>query len=141
MLDLVPKSTVKVNDVSVGQVTDVALDGQHAVGHAAGSRSDTELPDNAIAEHPPDQPARREVRRRSRPPPTGPATNPLGDGDVIPLDRTGRNPEVEEVLGALSLLLNGGGVAQLKTIADGAEPGPRGPRRRGPRRCSTRSAR
>ena len=36
---------------------------------------------------------------------------------MIPLDRTGRNPEVEEVLGALSLLLNGGGVAQLKTIA------------------------
>ena len=41
----------------------------------------------------------------------------LGDGDDIPLDRTGRNPEVEEVLGALSLVLNGGGVAQLKTIA------------------------
>jgi phospholipid/cholesterol/gamma-HCH transport system substrate-binding protein len=36
---------------------------------------------------------------------------------VIPLDRSGRNPEVEEVLGAMSLLLNGGGVAQLKTIA------------------------
>ena len=35
---------------------------------------------------------------------------------MIPLDRSGRNPEVEEVLGALSLLLNGGGVAQLKTI-------------------------
>jgi phospholipid/cholesterol/gamma-HCH transport system substrate-binding protein len=41
----------------------------------------------------------------------------LGDGDVIPIERTGRNPEVEEVLGALSLILNGGGVAQLKTIA------------------------
>ena len=36
---------------------------------------------------------------------------------MIPLERTGRNPEVEEVLGALSLLLNGGGVAQLRTIA------------------------
>ena len=36
---------------------------------------------------------------------------------MIPLARSGRNPEVEEVLGALSLLLNGGGVAQLKTIA------------------------
>ena len=36
---------------------------------------------------------------------------------MIPLDRTGRNPEVEEVLGAMSLLLNGGGVAQLKTIS------------------------
>ena len=44
------------------------------------------------------------------------ASNPLASGDEIPLERTGRNPEVEEVLGALSLLLNGGGVAQLKTI-------------------------
>jgi phospholipid/cholesterol/gamma-HCH transport system substrate-binding protein len=41
----------------------------------------------------------------------------LADGATITLDRTGRNPEVEEVLGALSLVLNGGGVAQLKTIA------------------------
>ncbi len=40
----------------------------------------------------------------------------LGQGDRIPLSRTSRNPEVEEVLGAMSLLLNGGGVAQLKTI-------------------------
>jgi phospholipid/cholesterol/gamma-HCH transport system substrate-binding protein len=40
----------------------------------------------------------------------------LGQGDRIPLTRTSRNPEVEEVLGAMSLLLNGGGVAQLKTI-------------------------
>jgi phospholipid/cholesterol/gamma-HCH transport system substrate-binding protein len=40
----------------------------------------------------------------------------LGDGDRIPLSRSGRNPEIEEVLSALSALLNGGGVAQLKTI-------------------------
>jgi phospholipid/cholesterol/gamma-HCH transport system substrate-binding protein len=33
------------------------------------------------------------------------------------VSQTGRNPEVEEVLGALSALLNGGGVAQIKTIA------------------------
>ena len=36
---------------------------------------------------------------------------------MITLAQTGRNPEVEEVLGALSLLLNGGGVGQLKTIS------------------------
>ena len=42
----------------------------------------------------------------------------LGDGAVIPIDRTNRNPEIEEVLGALSLLLNGGGIAQLSTIVD-----------------------
>jgi phospholipid/cholesterol/gamma-HCH transport system substrate-binding protein len=32
------------------------------------------------------------------------------------MDRTGRNPEVEEVLGALSFLLSGGGIGQLQTI-------------------------
>jgi virulence factor Mce-like protein len=37
---------------------------------------------------------------------------------VIPLGRSSRNPEVEEVLGALSLLLNGGGVGQLKVISE-----------------------
>lgn len=115
VLDLVPKSTVKVNDVSVGQITDVSLDGRHAV-VTMEIPSDTDLPDNAIAE----------IRQTSllgekfvslSSPPSGASSNPLGDGDVIPLDRTGRNPEVEEVLGALSLLLNGGGVAQLKTIS------------------------
>ena len=114
VLDLVPKSTVKVNDVSVGQVTDVELDGYHAM-VTMQIRNDVDLPDNAIAE----------IRQTSllgekfvslSPPTSDASSNRLGDGDTIPLSRTGRNPEVEEVLGALSLLLNGGGVAQLKTI-------------------------
>ena len=41
---------------------------------------------------------------------------PLEDGALIPLERTNRNVEVEELLGALSLVLNGGGLAQLQTI-------------------------
>ena len=49
VLDLVPKSTVKVNDVSVGQVTDVSLDGWTAE-VTLEMRNDIELPDNAIAE-------------------------------------------------------------------------------------------
>ena len=116
VLDLVPKSTVKVNDVSVGQVTDVELDGQHAV-VTLELRNDVELPENAIAE----------IRQTSLLGEKFVSLSAAGGrrarrassetGDVIPLDRTGRNPEVEEVLGALSLLLNGGGVAQLKTIA------------------------
>ena len=40
----------------------------------------------------------------------------LEDGALIPLERTNRNVEVEELLGALSLVLNGGGLAQLQTI-------------------------
>ena len=51
----------------------------------------------------------------SAPAGTAPAGR-LADGDRIPLSRSGRNPEIEEVLSALSALLNGGGVAQLKTI-------------------------
>jgi len=115
VLDLVPKSTVKVNDVSVGEITDVDL----VDGHARVTmklRNDVDLPENTIAE----------IRQTSllgekfvslSAPTDEPATGELGDGDTIGLDDTGRNPEVEEVLGALSLVLNGGGVAQLKTIA------------------------
>lgn len=44
------------------------------------------------------------------------STGTLADGAVIPVSRTNRNPEVEEVFGALSMLLNGGGIAQLRTI-------------------------
>lgn len=115
VLDLVPKSTVKVNDVSVGEVTDVELDGQHAV-VTMQVRNDVVLPANAVAD----------LRQTSllgekfvslAPPTTEAPEGTLADGAEIPLERTGRNPEVEEVLGALSLLLNGGGVAQMKTIA------------------------
>ena len=114
VLDLVPKSTVKVNDVSVGNVKKIELDGYTAE-VTLELRNDTKLPDNAIAE----------IRQTSllgekfvslSAPEAGASDKLLGDGDVIPLDHTGRNPEVEEVLGALSLILNGGGVAQLKTI-------------------------
>jgi phospholipid/cholesterol/gamma-HCH transport system substrate-binding protein len=115
VLDLVPQSNVKVNDVNVGKVSDVELDGYTATVTLELAK-DTELPDNAIAE----------IRQTSllgekfvslSPPAEGASAEPLGSGDVIPLERSGRNPEVEEVLGALSLVLNGGGVAQLKTIA------------------------
>ncbi len=114
VLDLVPKSTVKVNDVSVGQVTDIELKGYTADVTLA-LRNDTDLPDNAEATI--RQTSLLGEKFVSLAPPAQGSTGTLGDGDVIGLDHTGRNPEVEEVLGALSLLLNGGGVAQLKTIA------------------------
>ena len=78
MLDLVPKSSVKVSDVTVGQVTDVDLDGYHAV-VTIELRNDTGLPDNAVAT----------IRQTSllgekfvslAPPETGASDEPLGDG-------------------------------------------------------------
>ena len=115
VLDLVPKSTVKVNDVSVGQITDVSLDGHHAVVTMEIPRN-TDLPENTVAEIRQTSLLGEKFVSLSAPTDQAP-TGTLGDGDVIPIDHTGRNPEVEEVLGALSLLLNGGGVAQMKTIA------------------------
>jgi phospholipid/cholesterol/gamma-HCH transport system substrate-binding protein len=114
VLDLVPQSSVKVNDVSVGKVTEVRRTGYTAE-VTIEIRNDVDLPDNAVAE----------IRQTSllgekfvslREPDAGARDERLGDGDTIDLENTGRNPEVEEVFGALSLLLNGGGVAQLKTI-------------------------
>ena len=48
VLDLVPDSTVKVDDVTVGKITDVRLQGYHAL-VTMQLRNDTELPDNAVA--------------------------------------------------------------------------------------------
>jgi len=114
VLDLVPQSTVKVNDVTVGKVTNVELDGYQAEVELT-LRNDVELPDNTLAEI--RQTSLLGEKFVSLRAPENPSPNLLADGDVIGIERTNRNPEVEEVLGAMSLLLNGGGVAQLKTIA------------------------
>ena len=45
VLDLVPQSTVKVNDVSVGKVTDIRLDGFVA---ARASPEDIRIPDTMV---------------------------------------------------------------------------------------------
>jgi phospholipid/cholesterol/gamma-HCH transport system substrate-binding protein len=113
VLDLVPQSAVKVDDVSVGRVEDVELDGYAAKVTLLLNRS-VKLPGNAIAEI--RQTSLLGEKFVSLSPPPNPSSDTLGDGDTIGLDRSGRNTEVEEVLGALSLILNGGGVGQLKTI-------------------------
>ena len=63
VLDLVPQSAVKVDDVTVGKVEDISLEGYTAE-VTVELPQDVELPDNARRQDPADQPARREVRRR-----------------------------------------------------------------------------
>ena len=115
-LNVVPRTEVFANDVPVGQVTDVQRVGWHARVKFL-VRKDIELPENVDID----------VRQTSLlgekylalvEPPAGTASSKrLSDGDKIPLSRTSRNPEIEEVLGALSMLLSGGGIGQLKTIS------------------------
>ncbi len=113
VLDLVPQSTVKLDDVNVGKVTAVDLDG-YVAEVTMSVRRDVELPGNVAAQI--RQTSLLGEKFVSLERPSDPAAEALGDGDVIGLDRTGRNPEVEEVFSALALLLNGGGVGQLRSI-------------------------
>jgi phospholipid/cholesterol/gamma-HCH transport system substrate-binding protein len=114
VLDLVPQSTVKVDDVTVGKVTAINLKGYTADVTVKLPKT-VDLPDNARAEIRQTSLLGEKFVSLSKPEdPTG----KLGNGDVIGLENSGRNPEIEEVFSALALLLNGGGVAQLKTISE-----------------------
>lgn len=57
--------------------------------------------------------ARIETRSKSKAVAAKPA---LGDGDVIRVEQTGTYPATEQVLGAVALLLNNGGLSQIQTI-------------------------
>ncbi|WP_328304958.1 MCE family protein [Actinomycetospora sp. NBC_00405] len=117
VVDLVPNNSVRVNDVPVGVVREISLapDGWTAqvVVEVNGA---VVLPANSTAR----------LRQTSllgekfvelMPSPTDPPQGRLAAGTVIPADRTDVGAQVEEVLGALSLLLNGGGVEKVQTIA------------------------
>jgi phospholipid/cholesterol/gamma-HCH transport system substrate-binding protein len=115
VVDLVPQSLVKVDDVPVGTVSDIAVGPDWTAQVTVLVNGDVALP--------PDVHAR--VRTTSLLgekfvellAPKDAASGRIVDGATIPLLRTSRAAEVEEVLGSLSLLLNGGGVAQIRTIA------------------------
>ncbi|MBW3640449.1 MAG: MCE family protein [Actinobacteria bacterium] len=114
VLDLVQQSAVKVDDVTVGSVQSLDVDGFTARVVVSLNR-EVVLPANT----------RASLRQTSLlgekfvsfdPPPPADATGRLRDGDIIGLARTTRSAEIEEVLSALSLVLNGGSLEQLQVI-------------------------
>jgi phospholipid/cholesterol/gamma-HCH transport system substrate-binding protein len=122
VLDLVPQAGVKVNDVAVGKVEkiDIASDGWTAEVTVA-VNGDVVLPGNSVARLRQSALLGEKFVELAKPAQNGQTQGKdegrLQNNSVIPVERTNRNPEVEEVFGALSLLLNGGGVAQLQDIA------------------------
>ncbi|TCK20309.1 MCE family protein [Pseudonocardia endophytica] len=116
VVDLVPQSLVRVGDVPVGTVESIGVEPKswNAMVTVLVNR-DVSLPSNATAK----------VRTTSLlgekfvelDAPDKPAPGSLAQTGKIGLQDSGRAAEVEEVLGALSMLLNGGGVAQIKTIS------------------------
>jgi phospholipid/cholesterol/gamma-HCH transport system substrate-binding protein len=114
--DLVPQSAVMVNNVAVGRVTRIFLPPRSWTANVTMLvNSSVHLPANSIAQLQQASLLGEQFIALSAPPgvpPVGRITN----GAVIPVSRTTANATVEEVLGALSLLLNGGGISQLHTI-------------------------
>jgi phospholipid/cholesterol/gamma-HCH transport system substrate-binding protein len=113
VLDLVPQSAVKVNDVTVGKVDSISLDGWLAKVKLT-VNGDVSLPENSLAQLQQTSLLGEKFVQLERP--TSGASGTLENGDNIPLSHTGRNTEVEEVLGALSLVVNGGGLSQIGSI-------------------------
>lgn len=114
VLDLVPQSAVKVDDVTVGSVASIDLNGFTAR-VVVRLKKEVVLPGNARASLRQTSLLGEKFVSLDRPT-QEPATGQLRDGDTIGLDRTTRNAEIEEVLGALSLVLNGGSLEQIQVI-------------------------
>jgi phospholipid/cholesterol/gamma-HCH transport system substrate-binding protein len=126
VLDLVPQSAVKVNDVPVGKVDAISLS-ECPVPSAPGGkgwcakvrlsvRGTVDLPANARAEIQQTSLLGEKYVQLIQPP--GPElASRLRSGSQIQIERTNSAPEAEDVLGALSLLLNHGGLEQIQSIA------------------------
>jgi phospholipid/cholesterol/gamma-HCH transport system substrate-binding protein len=114
--DLVPQSAVMVNNVAVGRVTRIYLPPKSWIAHVQMIvNGSVRLPGNAIAQVAQTSLLGEQYIALSAAPGLPPVGR-LSDHAVIPLARTTSNATVEQVLGALSLLLNGGGISQLHVI-------------------------
>jgi phospholipid/cholesterol/gamma-HCH transport system substrate-binding protein len=119
-LDLVPQSSVKVDQVVVGRVRRITLsdDGRSAEVELV-VRRDVALPEGTVARIQQTSLLGEKYVALVRPPHAAGAAGParLTDGAHLGPDHTDAAAEVEEVLGALSLVLNGGGIGQFQEIS------------------------
>ncbi|NKR43906.1 MCE family protein [Rhodococcus hoagii] len=107
-------SPVRVNDVTVGAVTGIEVQDWHAL-VTVSLNKDVQLPANATAKI--GQTSLLGSQHLELAPPVGLAPQgTLKDGDVIPLERAGAYPTTEQTLSSLSVVLNGGGLAQINDI-------------------------
>jgi phospholipid/cholesterol/gamma-HCH transport system substrate-binding protein len=126
VLDLVPQSAVKVNDVAEGKVTSISLtrckDATGASHWCAKVKMSVngkvDLPSNSHAEVQQTSLLGEKYVQLIAPSLAQASSHKLGNGSQIPFVDTQSAPEVEQVLGALSLLLNNGGLTQIQNIAD-----------------------
>jgi len=111
--NLVPNSTVQLDNVVIGTVASIDTVDWEAVVELRLLRA-TPVPDDAVFSIGQKTLLGAQYvdvvvpRKRSE------AT--LADGDVVPVEQTGTYPATEQVLGAVALLLNNGGLSQISTL-------------------------
>jgi phospholipid/cholesterol/gamma-HCH transport system substrate-binding protein len=117
VLDLVPQSSVRVDNVAVGRVTRITL-------NPDGRSAHVELKVNGDVQLPAGTTVRLQntsllgekyvALLRPQEPVAGPD---LASGDRLGQEQTSHAAEVEQVLGALSMVLNGGNIGQFQEIS------------------------
>lgn len=114
--NLQSNARVRLDDVPVGSVSKIELQGWHALLTVQLGR-DVNLPANTTATV--GQPTLLgapdiELARPTKEPPRG----KLRNGSLIPLSQTREYPTVEETLASVSLVFNGGALAQVQDITE-----------------------
>lgn len=111
---LTQNSPVRIDDVTVGSISAIELDGWNALVTVA-LDEDVVIPANAHARI--GQTSLLGSQHLEFVSPTDePSQGRLAAGDLIPLDRAGAYPTTEQTLSSLSVVLNGGGLAQINDI-------------------------
>jgi phospholipid/cholesterol/gamma-HCH transport system substrate-binding protein len=114
--NLKQNSRVQFNDVLIGNVTKVERQGWHAL-VTMSIEPDAELPANATVSV--GQTSLLGTLHVELATPLGvEAKGKLHNGSVIPLSSASAYPSTEQTLGAVSLVLNGGGLGQLQDITE-----------------------
>jgi phospholipid/cholesterol/gamma-HCH transport system substrate-binding protein len=114
--NLQPNSRVRVNDVTVGNVTKVEMQGWHALLTMTLDR-DVDMPANATVKLGQTS-LFGSLHVELAPPTDAPPQGKLHDGSLIPLAAASTYPSTEQTLAAISLVLNGGGVGQVQDITE-----------------------
>lgn len=127
--NLVPNSTVLKDNVVIGTVSKIEVEDWEAVVEMR-LLKDVPLPANAVfavgqktllgAQYVdvsvPGAADGAAAERLAAAPAAAPTDEVLHHGDVIGVEQTGTYPATEQVLGAVALLLNNGGLSQISTI-------------------------
>jgi phospholipid/cholesterol/gamma-HCH transport system substrate-binding protein len=111
-----PNSRVRVGDVNVGTVTKIERQDWHAL-LTMRLNGDVNLPENSAVTIGLTS-LLGSLHIELAPPTDAPPQGRLHDGSLIPLSHSGAFPSTEQTLAALSVVLNGGGLAQVQDITE-----------------------